>query len=129
MNRQSTRRGSRFAQLSKGLVRTRGKMNKSETRYADFLVAAKLAGEIADYWFEPFSLRISACESGQPARYTPDFMVLLPDGRTYLDDVKTASGFDDPAAMVRIKVAAAQYPLWVFRIVRPAAGGFTTQEV
>jgi hypothetical protein len=124
-----TRGGSRFTQLSKGLVRTRGKMNKSETRYADELAIGKRTGAIADYWFEPFSLRISACESGQPARYTPDFMVLLPDGRTFLDDVKTASGFDDPAALVRIKVAASEYPLWVFRIVRPAVGGFETQEI
>jgi hypothetical protein len=123
------RGGSRINQLSKGLVRERGKMNKTETKYANWLTAAKLAGEIAEFWFEPFSLRISACEAGQPARYTPDFMILMPDGRTFVDDVKTARGFDDIASLVRIKVAASEYPLWVFRIVRPASGGFETQEI
>lgn len=122
---------SRFAGLSKGLVRTRGAMNKGEARYADVLTVAKARGEIADFWFEPFSLRISATDAGQPARYTPDFLVLMPDGQTFVDDVKTASGHDDPAALVRIKVAASLFSLWTFRIVRPAgkSGGFDIVEI
>lgn len=105
-------------------------MNRGETRYSEYLAGLKLAGEIAEFWFEPFSLRISSCDSGQPARYTPDFLVLMPDGRTYVDDVKTASGFDDHAAIVRLKVAATQFSLWTFRTVRPTkGGGFTITEI
>jgi hypothetical protein len=104
-------------------------MNKGETRYADALTVMKLQGEITGFWFEPFSLRISSCDIGQPARYTPDFLVLMPDGRTFVDDVKTESGFDDPASLVRLKVAASEFPLWVFRLVRPKSGGFEVMEI
>jgi len=121
--------GSRFATLSKGLVRTRGKMNKSEARYAATLDLMIAAGEVVWYRFEPFSLRLTSCDDGQPARYTPDFVVLMPDGSTFIDDVKTSKGFDDPASLVRIKVAADQYPLWRFRIVRPSGNGFECQGV
>jgi len=122
-------RGSRFATLSKGLVRTRGKMNKNEAKYAAVLDLMIAAGEVAWYRFEPFSLRLTSCDDGQPARYTPDFIVLMPDGTTYIDDCKTNKGFDDPASLVRIKVAADQYPLWRFRIVRPAGSWFEVKEV
>lgn len=123
------RGGSRFTTLSKGLVRTRGKMNKGEAKYAATLDVLIAAGEVVWYRFEPFSLRLTSCDDGQPARYTPDFIVLLPDGSTYIDDVKTSKGFDDPASLVRLKVAADQYPLWRFRIVRPSGSGFEVQEV
>jgi hypothetical protein len=130
MAKKSFSRGSRFANLSKGLVRERGKKNKSEAAYARWLDHLTAKGEVCRYWFEPFSLRLTECESGQPARYSPDFLVLIPDGSTYVDDVKTDRGFDDPAALVRIKAAADRYPLWRFRIVRPIrGGGFDVKEV
>ena len=123
---------NRFSILSKGLVRTRGEMNKTEAKYAEELQVQKLAGEIVDWWFEPFSLRLSNPESGHGARYTPDFMVLMLDGSTFVDDVKNR-GMDDPAAIVRVKCAAELFPLWVFRIVRPRlvrdGGGFEKTEV
>lgn len=125
---------SRFTILSRGLVRKRGEMNGTEKAYAAELDVLKAAGEIADYWHEPFSLRISECDEGQPARYTPDFLILMPDGRTYLDDVKQGKKeYDDKAAVVRIKVAASQYPLWIFRTVRKQlkrdGGGFLVTEI
>ena len=124
--------GSRFDRLSRGLNRKRGEMNKTEAKYAGELEAKKLAGEIVGYWFEPFSLRLSSPPAGQPARYTPDFMVLYPDGETHLEDVK-ANGPDDFAAIVRIKCAAEMYPLWRFRIVRQRrvkdGGGWDIKEV
>jgi hypothetical protein len=104
-------------------------MNKNEAKYAAVLDLMIAAGEVAWYRFEPFSLRLTSCDDGQPARYTPDFIVLMPDGTTYIDDCKTNKGFDDPASLVRIKVAADQYPLWRFRIVRPAGSGFEVKEV
>ncbi len=109
--------GNRFRILSKGHRSERGKMNKTETRYSELLKAQKLAGEIADYWFEPLSLRLSRPAKGQPARYSPDFLILMPDGTTIFDDVK-GTGIDNEASIVRIKVAAELYPLWVFRIAK-----------
>lgn len=121
---------SRFQILSKGLVRERGVMNGIEKAYANFLSSDE---DVAEWWFEPMSIRLSRPDSGQPARYTPDFMVLRIDGRTYIDDVKASSGFDDNAAIVRIKCAAEQYPLWIFRTVRKLpkkrGGGWDIREV
>ncbi len=123
--------GSRFAVLSRGLRRERGKMNRTETKYANELEARRLAGEVANWWFEPMSLRLSDPDTGQPARVTIDFMVLMPDGLTYLDDVK-GTGPDDPASLVRMKWAADRYTLWTIRLVKQqtakAGGGWSVRE-
>jgi hypothetical protein len=122
-------RGNRFATLSKGRVTERGKRNQTEAEYEALL---KTDADVAAYWFEPFSLRLSNPGSGQPARYTPDFLVLLHDGTTYVDDVK-GTGPDDPAAIIRIKTAAELFPLWMFRIAKKRTkrdgGGFDLREV
>ncbi len=122
---------NRFTILSRGLVRERGKMNKSETAYRDRLSLLKLAGEIADYWFEPMNLWLSHPPKGQPATFKVDFMVLMADGTTYMDDVK--GGMVDPAAIVRLKCAAEHYPLWIFRkcekLRKKDGGGFKITEV
>lgn len=107
--------GSRFKILSRGLKRTRGEMNKVELAWSEELTANP---NVADWWFEPFTLRISHPEEGQPAKYTPDFLVLMTDGLTYVDDVKPPGKFDDLASGVRIKACAELFPLWVFRIVK-----------
>lgn len=128
----ATKGGSRFDRLSRGRIAQRGEMNKTERRYADALDARIAAGEVARYWFEPFSLRLSNPPEGQPARYTPDFLVLMPDGETFVDDVK-GSGLDDKASVVRAKCAAEMYPLWRFRIVKErtkkAGGGWKVSEL
>ena len=126
---------SRFTQLAKGLIRKRGKRNKTEAAYEVYLDSLKGSGSIVDYWFEPLSLRLAEADTGQPLRYTPDFMILAGDGTVYIDDVKAAKtkkgvAFDDPAAIIRIKAAANRYPLFVFRLVRPdRQGGWEFKEI
>lgn len=120
---------SRFKFLSRGRNATRGERNKTETEYEATLEADP---DVAQVWFEPFSLRLSRPDAGQGARYTPDFLVLMKDGTTYVDDVK-GTGLDDNAAIVRLKCAAEQYPLWVFRLAKKRrvrdGGGFEIREV
>ena len=126
---------SRFTQLAKGLIRKRGQRNKNEAAYEVYLDSLKGSGSIADYWFEPFSLRLSEADSGVALRYTPDFMILAEDGTIYVDDIKAAKtkkgvAFDDPAAIIRIKAAADRYPLFVFRLVRSdRKGGWEFKEI
>ena len=119
----------RFRGLSRGRRAKRGERNKTEAEYELLLQADP---EVYRVWFEPFSLRLSSPESGQPARYTPDFLVLMADGTTYVDDVK-GSGIDDNAAAVRAKTAAELYPLWTFRIAKKQlkrdGGGFKVREL
>lgn len=121
---------NRFQVLSAGLRRKRGEMNKNEARYAEELEADQT---VYHWWFQPLTLRLSHPESGQPAKFTPDFLVLMADGTTYLDDVKSGGGFDDLAAGVRIKTAAELYPLWRFRLVearkKKDGGGWKRVEV
>ena len=121
---------NRFKILSRGLNRERGKMNKTEAAYSLLLTADE---SVARWWFEPFSLRLSHPESGTGARYTPDFLVLMEDGSTYVDDTKAPGKFDDSASIVRIKAAAELFPLWRFRIVKQRrkkdGGGFDLREV
>lgn len=118
------KKGSRFDVLSRGLRRERGNMNKTESAYAEWLTAEPT---VSRWWFEPGTFRLSHPEVGQPAKVTPDFLVLMIDGRTFLDDVKSGK-FDDAASIVRLKAAAELYPLWEWRLVtalpKREGGGF-----
>ena len=121
---------TRFTHLSRGLRRKRGEMNQTEKAYASDLTVNP---DVYRWWHEPFSLRLSSPDSGQPARYTPDFLVLMTDGTTFVDDIKASKGFDDKASIVRAKCAAELFPLWVFRLVykrrKRDGGGFEIKEV
>jgi hypothetical protein len=80
-----------------------GELNKTEQAYQQHLELRRLAGEIAWYAFEPLKLRLAA-----NTFYTPDFLVMLTDG---LLEVHECKGFWEDDARVKIKVAAALYPL------------------
>ncbi len=88
-----------------------GQMNKTEQRYAEYLDLQKHAGEIIDWRFEPFKLRLAG-----RTFYTPDFVVILPDGTIRIIEVK---GHWEDDARVKIKVAAEAY--WWFEFVAVTA--------
>lgn len=117
-------RTGRFAGLSRGYVGARGERNKTEAEYELLL---ETNPDVVWYQFEPFTLRLSHPPSGQPAKYTPDFLIVMRDGTTFVDDVK-GSGPDSDAAIVRVKCAAEQFPIWTFRIAKKRrkrdGGGF-----
>lgn len=100
-------------------IRKPGIMNKTEAAYAAHLEQRKLAGEIISYHFESYTLKIAA-----DCRYTPDFMVLLPDGTMQFHEVK---GYWMDDAKVKIKVAARTFP-HVFIAVRKVKGGWETTD-
>ncbi len=122
----------RFHTLNTGLRRNRGELNRTEAAFARTLDVEIAAGELVRYWVEPFSLRLSSPPTGQPARYTPDFLLLRPDGEVWIVDVK-GGGPGNEAAFVRLKCAAELYPLWRFFLVRAKSsrqgGGFSWAEV
>lgn len=84
-------------------------MNKTEFDYLALLELRKRAGEIIDYRFEPFGLRLA-----DKTFYHPDFMVVFP-GHFEIHEVK---GFWRDDARVKIKVAAELYPWWRFVAVK-----------
>ena len=60
-----------------------GEMNKTESAYAEHLKAAQIAGEVEAWWFEGIGLKVAP-----NCHYYPDFLVLLPDGRLEVHEVK-----------------------------------------
>ena len=100
-----------------------GKMNRTEAAYAATLELDRISGAIVLYAFDAVKFRIA-----DKCWYTPDFLVVLPDGRVELHEVK---GFWREDAIVKVKVAADKYP---FRFVavtkqsRKLGGGWTFRE-
>lgn len=88
------------------LSHTQGKMNKTEAEYASRLELFKKCGTLIDYRFEPMKLRLANLTT-----YTPDFMVIDPDGSVVFHEVK---GFWMDDARVKIKVAAEAFPWFHF---------------
>lgn len=105
----------------RGLTRPKrdGSMNKSEAAYARHLEQLKLAGEIARWEFESVKLRLA-----DRTFYTPDFLVMLPDGLIEFHEVK---GFWEDDARVKIKVAAEQHP-FKFVAIKSSKGGYEIEE-
>ena len=90
-----------------------GTMNRLEARYARHLEEEQRAGRVLWWKFEGIKVRLA-----DKTFYTPDFAVLLADGTVEFHEIK-GQWRDD--ARVKIKVAAEQYPLFVFRGVQAEA--------
>lgn len=101
-----------------------GERNRTEASYEQHLEWRKRAGEVAWYRFEGIKLRLA-----DNTFLTPDFAVMLADGRLQLHEVK---GFWTDDARVKTKVAAEAYPL-EFVIVTAKAkkdgGGFNLETI
>lgn len=101
----------------------KGRMNKTETRYAQRLAAMLVAGEILWWQFEPIKLRLA-----DATFYTPDFALQMSDGRIELHEIKGSRKLWKDDARVKIKVAAELFPIFTFRALYPQPGGFWDQE-
>jgi hypothetical protein len=103
-----------------------GTMNRTEKSYSVWLEGEKHAGRIQAWWFESLKVRIAqdACW------YTPDFMVLMPDGTLELHEVKGSPAIFADDAKVKVKACATQYPFPV-KVVYPktkkSGGGWDVQ--
>ena len=95
---------------AKGKTAVKDGMNKLERRYADHLRTLQLNGEIHSYAFERHNLKLA-----DKTYYKPDFEVMLPDGTIEFHEVK---GYMQEDANVKLKVAAQQFPHYVFRLVQ-----------
>ncbi|WP_454826057.1 hypothetical protein [Paraburkholderia xenovorans] len=100
-----------------------GAMNQTEQRYARHLEDRKRAGEIVWYGFEAWKFRLA-----DSTFYTPDFAVMLADGRIECHEVK---GHWQDDARVKIKVAAYQHPVRFIAVTaksKKAGGGWQVEE-
>ncbi len=100
-----------------------GQMNATEAAYDAVLDGRQHHGEIAWYKFEGLKLRLA-----DNTFYTPDFAVMLADGRMECHEVKGV-WLDD--ARAKIKIAAALYPfefIAVRKQPKKAGGGFAEER-
>jgi hypothetical protein len=91
-----------------------GEMNATERAYADVLTARVLAGELLAWDYEPLTFKLA-----RSCRYTPDFIVQLPDGTIEAHEVKIHTGsklLAEDDAKAKIRVAAEKFGMLVWRI-------------
>jgi hypothetical protein len=105
---------------------TPGEMNKTEAEYAGLLELRKRAGEIVNYQFEAVTVKLA-----HDCRFTADFFIEHPSGAIECVDVK-GSGPIQEDSIIKIRLAAKQFPRWTFAIERKRkkkdGGGFERKE-
>jgi len=100
-----------------------GTMNKLEAAYAEYLEELKYQGVILWYLFESVTFKLA-----KDTRYTPDFLVLMADGKLEAHETK---GYMMDDANVKIKVAAAMFPIRFVLIKKEAkcrGGGWVIKD-
>lgn len=116
----------RFLQ-AKGRLKV-GEMNRTEAAYRDYLEQQKNAGLILKYWFESIKVKIA----NGSCWFTPDFMILRPDGYVELHDVKGSPRIWSDDSKVKMKVCATAYPFGMYVVFpkgRKKDSGWDIQEV
>ena len=94
-------------------------MNSWEQKHADWLKLEQYAGRVKSFAYESVKLRLA-----NRTWYTPDFIVVKPDGGLEFHEVK---GFWRDDARVKIKVAAEQIR-WATFVVFTSPGDEPTCE-
>lgn len=122
-----------FARARTKTRRVPGAMNKTEKRYADFLEAARLRGEIVAWDFEAVTfVLVHKRGTVQGVRYTPDFRVITAEGYIDFHEVKGGGGLFTKDSRIKVKLAAEKNPWHHFYVVKPRAvkdgGGWLVEE-
>jgi hypothetical protein len=105
--------------FAKGRLK-KGQLNKTEASYKSYLEGEVRAGRVAAFWFEGLKLKVAdgACW------YTPDFLVLRPNGDLELHEVKGSPRIVQDDARVKMKAVCTQYPFRLFLVFpRPRRDG------
>lgn len=121
--REAVDRHERSQLRPKGCVQRHetGKMNQLESAYAVHLTDKQRSGEVHAFFFECMKLRLA-----DKTWYCPDFLVLDKNGELSFHETK---GFRRDDAMVKLKVAASQYPLFPFWLVSKMKGGWDLRRM
>lgn len=124
---------SNFRRGGRGLRLKPGEMNKTEAKYYEHLMTLMRDGVIEYVRFDAIKLRLA-----DKTFYSPDFMVMQPDGQIEFHEVKgsrrqrdengmvTFKPFVEDDAAVKIKVAAGLLP-FTFKMVWPTPEGWQSK--
>lgn len=93
------------------------KLNKTEAAYLKYL------RELNMKWIGIQNITLKLAND---TRLTPDFSFIQNSGRFVFVDVK---GFQREDALIKMKVAARQFPMFDFLIVKKAGTGWDTRKV
>jgi len=106
---------------ARGKTMPTGTMNGLESRYVrEVLEPRRIAEDVFSYDFEAIKLRLA-----KKTFYTPDFVVVRSDGAVEFHEVK---GFWEDDARVKIKVAAARFPCFLFVAAQHKKKQWQTEE-
>lgn len=97
-------------------------MNGPEREFANLLDVRVAAGEVREWRFEPCSFRL-----GHACHYTPDFLVVLADGRVEFVEVK--GGRIEEDALAKMKTFVAIYSFLPLLLARRGKKGFSIERV
>lgn len=100
-----------------------GVRNKTEAAYEELLKAQVQCGEIVWFKFASVTLKLA-----KDTRYTPDFVVLLPDGTLEMHEVKSIWLGD---AKAKIKIASELYPFVfkaIYAVTKKCGGGWKVES-
>lgn len=113
---------------AKGRPKT-SRLNRLERSFAEYLTLQQAAGQVAWWRFEAIRLRLGEADgSTRAVFYTPDFLVMRPDGALEVYETK---GHWREAAKLRIEVAASMFPFPFFAVYadRRQSSGFRIEAV
>jgi hypothetical protein len=112
-----------------------GVMNRTETKYAEFLWGEQIAGRVLWYLFEGITLKLA-----EKLRFTPDFAVLRSDGLIELVDCKgrtnvtRASGervekaYAQDDSRQKAKMAGSLFPFVIVTVFQSKDGTWIREE-
>lgn len=103
----------------------KGTMNRTETAYAALLDEKKRTGEVLEWRFHPFNVRLAA-----NTFYEVDFIVLTGDMRLEIHEVK--GDYTNPVGQMKIKLCAEALPFFrMLKCIRQSkknGGGWKIEE-
>ena len=109
--------------IGRGIRKVAGQMNRLEARYADYLEEQRRLGYVEWFAYEPMKFKLA-----DKTYYTPDFVVMRPDGAIEVHDTKGTttktrkSGarekapFAEEHSKIKIKSVADKYPFRFFMV-------------
>ena len=107
----------------RGQRRAPGTMNKTEAAYGAHLEDRESRGEVLWYRFEGLTFKLAP-----DCRYTPDFLVMLPDG---LMECHECKGFWAEDEKIKIRLAADLFPFRFVAMKKQAkkrGGGWSRED-
>lgn len=99
--------------------RQNGAMNKLEATYAQHLAVLQSVGEVWQVAYEGVKLKLAPSTF-----YTPDFLVITPTAI----ELHETKGYWHEDARVKIKVAAALFPHFVFKAITKERGQWVVED-